>query len=339
MCHCTSSVRTSIACSGFAQDGHQWNTPVSKLRSLCDGHLFSSVVAGRAPDKANCTRSVTGSDKADDDKERGHIISPIHSTSIEKHADDCHKVVSGADYADEKFKIFDINGLEDKYLNSIFNRSCHFTNTPDCDLESFKNWKTQSDFDFGFIPMGEFRFSESEEIHEMLHYCPIKGHAMVKQYQKPNFLGARLKVDSQLNLGAWKLHLSDYWDKQLIDLLYFGFPLDFNRTFPLKWEGSNHSSAINFPRDIEAYLSQELAHNAIVGPFTEHPCPGGHISPFLTREKPNSDNRRVIVDLSWPLGYSVNGGIDKNSYLGTDFSLHLPTIDHITDQLKKLGKG
>ena len=47
----------------------------------------------------------------------------------------------------------------------------------------------------------------------------------------------------------------------------------------------------------------------------------------------------VIVDLSWPLGLSVNGGIDKNSYSGTDFSLHLPTIDHITEQLKALGKG
>ena len=67
--------------------------------------------------------------------------------------------------------------------------------------------------------------------------------------------------------------------------------------------------------------------------------PSGHISPFLTREKPNLDNRRVIVDLSWPLGCSVNGGIDKNSYLGTDFSLYLPTIDHITEQLQKLGKG
>ena len=296
----------------------------------CVMAVFFSVVAGRAHDKADCPRSVTGTDRADDDTELGHIISPIHSTSIEKHADECHKVVGGAEYADQKFKIFDINGLEDKYLNSIINRSCHFTSIPNCDLEeSYKNWKAQSDFDFGFIPMGEFRFSESEEIHEMLHYCPIKAHAMVKQYKKKtNFLGARLKVDSQLNLGAWKFHLSDYWDKQLIDLLYFGFPLNFNRNSPLKWEGSNHSSAINFPRDIEAYLSEELAHNAIVGPFTEHPCPGGHISPFLTREKANSENRRVTVDLSWPLGYSVNGGIDKNS----------PTIDHITEQLKKRAK-
>ena len=41
----------------------------------------------------------------------------------------------------QKMKIFDVNGLEDKYLNSIFNRSCHFTSTPDCDSESYKKWK------------------------------------------------------------------------------------------------------------------------------------------------------------------------------------------------------
>ena len=42
---------------------------------------------------------------------------------------------------------------------------------------------------------------------------------------------------------------------------------------------------------------------------------GGHSSPFMTRAKPNSDRRRVIIDLSWPLGASVNAGIDKNAYL------------------------
>ena len=172
----------------------------------------------------------------------------------------------------------------------------------------------------------------------MLHYYPIEAYLIVKQHQKPNYLGARLKVDSQLNLDAWKSDLSDFGDKQLIDFLYFGFRMDFNRNCPLKWEGVNHNSAINYPNDIEVYLSEELAHKAIVGPFKEHLYPYGHISPFLTREKPNSDNRRVIVDLSCPLGLSVNRGIDKNSYLGTDFSLHLPTIDHINEQLKILGK-
>ena len=124
-----------------------------------------------------------------------------------------------------------------------------------------------------------------------------------------------------------------------MDLLRFGFPLDFNRLSPLQWEGQNHKSAIEYPRDIEAYIAEEKSFNAIVGPFKDHPCPNGHISPFISREKPDSNNRRVIIDLSWPLGQSVNSGIDKTTYLGTDFNLVLPTVDHITDRLKLLGRG
>ena len=128
-------------------------------------------------------------------------------------------------------------------------------------------------------------------------------------------------------------------DSQLIYLLYFGFPLNFNRNSPPRWEGQNHKTALNFPRDIEVYLEEGLKHKVIVGPFKGHPCSGCHISPFLTREKPNSENRTVMVDLSWPLGESVNGSIDKHCYLGTDFTLSLPTIDHITDQDKAIGMG
>ena len=57
----------------------------------------------------------------------------------------------------------------------------------------------------------------------------------------------------------------------------------------------------------------------------------------MTREKQNSDNRRTIVDLSWPLGQSVNAGVKKNSYLGTYFDLKYPSIDHIVKKLKLLG--
>ena len=152
---CTSSVCTNTG-KVYAQDGCQCGQTVSKIRSLCDGRLFSSAVAGKAFGKADFQRSATGSGLTTDETESCHFASTIHSTSIEKHADKCHKVVDGADNADQKMKIFDINGLEDKYLNSIINRSCHFTSTPDCASESYKNWKAQSDFNFGFKPIGEF---------------------------------------------------------------------------------------------------------------------------------------------------------------------------------------
>ena len=59
----------------------------------------------------------------------------------------------------------------------------------------------------------------------------------------------------------------------------------------------------------------------------------------MTRNKPNSDRRRVIIDLSWPLGASVNAGIDKDTYLGSPFALTFPTVDVITGELKCLGRG
>ena len=91
----------------------------------------------------------------------------------------------------------------------------------------------------------------------------------------------------------------------------------FNRGSNLSCDYKNLSSATDNPRDVEAYLTEELQHGAIVGPFSEDSIPHCHFFPFMTREKSASQNRRVIVDLSWPKDVSVNAGIDKESYLGT----------------------
>ena len=64
-----------------------------------------------------------------------------------------------------------------------------------------------------------------------------------------------------------------------------------------------------------------------------------HVSPFMTREKPDSVDRRVIIDLSWPDGHAVNSFINPNVYLGTAFKLRYPTVDNITEYLASLGKG
>ena len=187
--------------------------------------------------------------------------------------------------------------------------------------------------------MSDVKESECKDINVLQNYCPIKVHKLVASHKKNNYLGARIKVDSQPNLQEWYDQLYNYWDQQLLEFLTFGFPLDFNRNSPLYWEGDNHKSALEYPQDIDAYLKEEIHFNAIVGRFDKHPCHNGHISPFMTRDKPGSENRRVIIDLSWPIGSSVNSGIDKDSYMDTEFALVLPTVDHITDQLKLLGKG
>ena len=56
---------------------------------------------------------------------------------------------------------------------------------------------------------------------------------------------------------------------------------------------------------------------------------------------PKSDlhERRVTVDLSWPIGDSVNDGIDGEMYLGEPSDLHFPTIDDIISLIHNAGQG
>ena len=55
--------------------------------------------------------------------------------------------------------------------------------------------------------------------------------------------------------------------------------------------------------------------------------------------KRDSDEHRVILDISFPLGQSVNDGIDKDHYLGVAIDLTYPTIDSFTTMVKAVSPG
>ena len=152
----------------------------------------------------------------------------------------------------------------------------------------------------------------------------------------PNFMGARIPVNGQFNIPAWKSYLNEYWDKQIVDLLQYGFPLDFDHSRCLYSTYDNHALAVQFPDHVHNYITTEAKYGAILGPFDKYPLPC-HVSPFLTREKPNSTNRRVILDLSFPVGQSVNDGVAKDKYLNTYFHLNYPSVDSIVNSLKSQG--
>ena len=148
-------------------------------------------------------------------------------------------------------------------------------------------------------------------------------------------------MPTRINIDRFEQLAHGYWDFHLPTLLRYGFPLDFPdeaRQF-LKSTEENHKSAVEFAKDIENYIKTEKEYSAIFGPF-DHPPFGDQTqaSPFMSRPKPDSDNRRIIVDLSWPKGASVNHFTKKNIYLGTTYQLKYPTVDCITDHLCTLGK-
>ena len=133
-------------------------------------------------------------------------------------------------------------------------------------------------------------------------------HKMLRQDGRYNYEGLQIPVPSKLNPKVWEKYLHQYWDWQLPLLIKFGFPLDFDLDSVITSHDINHKSATKYPDHVAVYLAEELQHQAILGPFKQPPIDKLHTSPFTTRDKPNSANRRVIIDLSWPLGESVNAG-------------------------------
>ena len=98
---------------------------------------------------------------------------------------------------------------------------------------------------------------------------------MKLKHMKPNFIGTRIPIPSQYEIEVWKQELSSYWDQHLLKFLQFGSPLGFNRKCELRHTEKTHKSAVDYPKDMLAYIEEEVEHKAIYGPFKETPIEGG----------------------------------------------------------------
>lgn len=111
-----------------------------------------------------------------------------------------------------------------------------------------------------------------------------------------NFLGAKITIKSALNLSRWEEELHSYHDREICQVQ------------------DNHFSGRQHLPHVRKFISSELQHEAIIGPFSSPPFqPWTRVSPILTRPKKDSKDRRIIIDLSFPKGNSVNNSIDINS--------------------------
>ena len=134
-----------------------------------------------------------------------------------------------------------------------------------------------------------------------------------------NYLGAKIRVNFQWNADLLEGLLVDYYDKQIIQFLKYGFPVDRDPNIPLKLGGINHKGATMYPEQIDKYLEKEKSLGGTIGPFEAIPFVGPvAVSPLSTRPKKDADTRRVIMDCSWPIGSSLNDGLSKDNYLGEE---------------------
>ena len=126
----------------------------------------------------------------------------------------------------------------------------------------------------------------------------------------------------------------------VIKHLRYGWPLNYTKaTLPHSDTKRNHKGATEHMKFIDKWLDEEVSRGRIRGPFPAPPLPNFVVSPLNTVPKPDSEERRVIVDLSWPHGHSVNDGIEVDTYLGKPSKLRYPTVDDICKLIRTLGRG
>ena len=111
-------------------------------------------------------------------------------------------------------------------------------------------------------------------------------------------------MPTSLNIALRRSLLRDYSDAVVCDFLEFGWPIGFDYSacglMPSN-DFRNHSGALDFPSSVDSYLSSEIELGSVRGPFARNPFSGDvALSPLNSVPNPDSDERRFILDLSWP---------------------------------------
>ena len=166
----------------------------------------------------------------------------------------------------------------------------------------------------------------------------VSANRIVRETGVTNHRGACIQVNNDWNLDLLEEWLEGYNDKKVVNYLRYSWPLNvkdtpINNTFPPNQEGARSN-----PEKVGEYLKQELKNGSIIGPFRKNPF--GRIarfSPLDTRPKKDSEELRVILNLSFPFkGGSVNSSIDKWLFDEThNMELRYPLVDDLAKLVRR----
>ena len=147
-------------------------------------------------------------------------------------------------------------------------------------------------------------------------------------------------VSTPLVLSAWaaalQVHPDRAFARYVIDGLSHGFRIGFNRSTSLQSATANMPLATLHTEVITKYLQKELSLGRMLGPFppdlTLHEL---QINRFRVIPKGHNTGKwRLITDLSFPPGRSVNDDIDPEFC-----SLAYTTVDRVAEIAASIGRG
>ncbi|RLC08583.1 MAG: hypothetical protein DRI57_23700, partial [Deltaproteobacteria bacterium] len=170
----------------------------------------------------------------------------------------------------------------------------------------------------------------------------IDAHNKVVASGVPNFRTCRIPVRSALVISQWRSWQARIGspDKDLADLLEYGWPLGYSSLRTPVSSDRNHSGAVTFDKATDEYLEKEVQVGAIQGPFVANPLGSDLVfSPINSIPKRGVTARRFVSDLSFPRGNSVNDGIDIDTYLGVSGKVTYPSVDDFVKLVQQQGSG
>ncbi len=146
-------------------------------------------------------------------------------------------------------------------------------------------------------------------------------------------------MEHGLNNEGWEKYKGVFSEPIVVDFVRYGFPVGYEYIHMPRASNRNHASADAYIHEVDEYIEKEVSHGAMLGPFEGPPFAWCMQSPLMSRPKGETGRRRVIMDLSFPVGYSVNDGIPQDTYLGTKFKLRLPSALSLRDMIREEGVG
>lgn len=148
-----------------------------------------------------------------------------------------------------------------------------------------------------------------------------------------------LKVATPLHVAQRQQRLGYHPDAEfggyILRGIEFGFHIGVREGWHLQSAQKNMQSAREHPQVIEEYLCNEVAQGCILGPYSPSMLPSVHINRFGVIPKKHQPNKwRLITDLSFPEGHSINDAIDPALC-----SLSYISVDQAAMAAFRLGKG
>ena len=148
-----------------------------------------------------------------------------------------------------------------------------------------------------------------------------------------------MAVSTPLSLSAWEGALASHPDPAYACYICQGLRWDFRVGFqcisPLKSASSNMGSAHQHPHVVLEYLRIKCNLGRMLGPFQDPLQLPSVISRFGVIPKGHNTGKfRLITDLSFPLGQSVNDGIDPGLC-----SLVYTSVDEVASEAAIYGRG